>query len=138
MWKCPKCNREFKNVNQSHYCGEKPKTTEEYILTCDAEVREQLEQVRSAIQSAIPMAKEKISWSMPTYWDRHNIIHFAAHKKHIGLYPGDGAVIHFSEKLDKLGYKYSKGSVQIPYGENLPLELIAEITKWCHVTGNHH
>ena len=21
MWKCPKCNREFKNNNQQHYCG---------------------------------------------------------------------------------------------------------------------
>ena len=32
MWKCPKCGREFKKVNQSHFCGEKPKTIEEYIL----------------------------------------------------------------------------------------------------------
>lgn len=21
MWICPKCKREFKRVNQSHYCG---------------------------------------------------------------------------------------------------------------------
>ena len=25
MWKCPRCGREFKNKDQSHYCGEKPK-----------------------------------------------------------------------------------------------------------------
>ncbi len=23
MWKCPKCGREFKKKEQSHYCGEK-------------------------------------------------------------------------------------------------------------------
>ena len=31
MWKCPKCGRTFKNTNQDHYCGEAPKTIEEYI-----------------------------------------------------------------------------------------------------------
>ena len=31
MWKCPKCGRTFKNINQDHYCGEAPKTIEEYI-----------------------------------------------------------------------------------------------------------
>lgn len=29
---------------------------------------------------------------MPTFWKRHNILHFAAVKKHIGLYPGPAAV----------------------------------------------
>ena len=32
MWKCPKCGREFKKKEQSHFCGEKPKTIDEYIL----------------------------------------------------------------------------------------------------------
>ena len=29
-WKCPRCGREFKRVEQPHYCG-KPTTVEEYI-----------------------------------------------------------------------------------------------------------
>ena len=29
--------------------------------------------------------------SMPTYWKGRNIIHFAASKKHLGIYPGDKA-----------------------------------------------
>lgn len=37
MWKCPKCQKEFKNTNQSHYCGEKPKTIDEYIAQQDAQ-----------------------------------------------------------------------------------------------------
>lgn len=32
MWKCPKCGREFKKKEQSHYCGEKPKNIDEYIV----------------------------------------------------------------------------------------------------------
>ena len=74
---------------------------------------------------------------MPTYWKDHNIIHFAAQKKHIGLYPGPEAVAYFSEKLDHAGLKYSKGSIQIPYSDELPLDLIAEIAEWCWETGNH-
>ena len=81
--------------------------------------------------------KEKISWSMPTYWKGQNIIHFAAQKKHIGLYPGPEVVEFFSGKLDQAGLKYSKGSIRIPYSEVLPLKLIAEIADWCVKTGNH-
>ena len=137
MWKCPKCRRTFKNENQSHYCGKAPETVEEYIFAQDEGIRDQLRNVRQVLVSRLPDAKEKISWSMPTYWKDHNIIHFAAQKKHIGLYPGPEAVAFFSEKLDQAGLKYSKGSIQIPYSDELPLELIAEIADWCRETGNH-
>lgn len=137
MWKCPKCGRTFKKENQSHYCGKAPKTVEEYILAQDEEIRDQLQKVRKVLLGRLPDATEKISWSMPTYWKEHNIIHFAAQKKHIGLYPGPEAVEFFSEKLDQAGLKYSKGSIQIPYSNDLPLNLIAEIADWCRETGNH-
>ena len=74
---------------------------------------------------------------MPTWWQGHNIIHFAAQKKHIGLYPGPEAVEQFTEKLDEFGLKYSKGSSQIPYSDALPLDLISAIAAWCRTTGNH-
>ena len=137
MWKCPKCGRTFKKENQSHYCGKAPKTVEEYILAQDEEIRDQLQKVRKVLLGRLPDATEKISWSMPTYWKEHNIIHFAAQKKHIGLYPGPEAVEFFSEKLDQAGRKYSKESIQVPYSNDLPLNLIAEIADWCRETGNH-
>lgn len=136
-WKCPKCGRTFKNENQSHYCGKAPKTVEEYIHAQDEEIRSMLQSVRDVLRDRLPEAEEKISWSMPTYWKDHNIIHFAAQKKHIGLYPGPEAVSHFSDQLDQAGLKYSKGSIQIPYSADLPLELVAEIADWCRETGNH-
>ncbi len=129
MWKCPKCGRTFKNTNQDHYCGEPPKTIEEYIKRQPEQVQPFLRQVNTAIQSAIPTAKEKISWSMPTYWKKHNLIQFAAFKKHIGLYPGPEAVEAFAHKLTQ--YHTSKGAIQLPYDQPLPLELIAEIARWC-------
>ena len=131
MWKCPKCGRAFKNENQSHYCGKAPQTVEEYILAQDEDLRGLLQNVRKVLIDSLPGTTEKISWSMPTYWKGCNIIHFAAQKKHIGLYPGPEAVAFFSEKLDQAGLKYSKGSIQIPYSGELPLALIAEIARWC-------
>ena len=137
MWKCPKCGRTFKNENQGHYCGKAPETVDDYILAQDAGIREQLQSVRQEIRDELPDATEKISWSMPTYWDGHNIIHFAANKNHIGLYPGPEAVAFFAEKLTQGGCKFSKGSVQIPYSDELPLALISEISAWCRETGAH-
>lgn len=137
MWKCPKCGRSFKNENQHHFCGKAPETIDEYILAQDEGIRAQLQSVRQAIREELPDAAEKISWSMPTFWQGHNIIHFAAQKNHIGLYPGPEAVAHFSEKLDAMGFKYSKGSIRIPYSDNLPFSLISEIAAWCQDSGNH-
>ncbi|MCI8889069.1 MAG: hypothetical protein HFG70_13440 [Hungatella sp.] len=129
MWQCPKCGRTFKHNHQDHYCGEAPLTIEEYISRQAEQVQPFLRQINQAIRSAIPDAKEKISWSMPTYWKKHNLIQFAAFKKHIGLYPGPEAVEAFADKLQD--YKTSKGAIQIPYDKPLPLELIAQIAKWC-------
>ena len=70
MWKCPKCGKEFKNKNQSHFCGEKPKTIEEYIVRQDEEKQADLFLIRQTLQQALPEAEERISWSMPTYWKK--------------------------------------------------------------------
>ncbi|MDO5559674.1 MAG: DUF1801 domain-containing protein [Oscillospiraceae bacterium] len=134
MWKCPKCNREFTKENQHHYCGEKPKTIDEYIKSMDENIQKELMFMKRILTQSLPEADERISWSMPTYWKGHNIIHFAASKKHIGLYPGPAAVEHFADKLQ--GYKTSKGTIRIPYGK-IDEELVKTIAKWCYDTGNH-
>lgn len=134
MWKCPKCGREFQKKEQGHYCGEKPKTIDEYILRQDADKQEELQYIRRILHNALPDAEERISWSMPTFWKKHNILHFAAAKGHIGFYPGPEAVLHFAEELR--GYKTDKGTIRIPYGK-IDAALIEKIAKWCLETGNH-
>lgn len=129
LWVCPKCGRSFRHTGQNHYCGKAPETIEEYILSQPEETREYLRQIDAAIRAGIPEAKEKISWSMPTYWKGRNLIQFAASKRHIGLYPGPEAVEAFAGRL--ADYKTSKGTIRLPYGKPLPLELIGEIAKWC-------
>ena len=135
MWTCPKCGRALQRQNQSHYCGEKPKTVDEYIMAQPEECQQYLRQIRDALRAALPEEEERISWSMPTFWKKYNIIHFAAHKKHMGVYAGTEAVVEFGERLKD--YKTSKGTIQFPYDKPLPLELIREIARWCYETGNH-
>ena len=129
-WKCPNCGRVFSRKDQSHYCG-KPKTVDEYIASQEEDVRSKLEEVRAIIREAIPDAEERISWSMPTYWKGRNLIHFAASKKHVGIYPGGEATPVFAEEL--AGIDVSKGTIRLPYTRELPAELIAKIAKWCYV-----
>ena len=128
MWKCPKCGREFEKQGQEHYCV-KPQTIDEYIALQDESVQPELNEIRSILRNALPEAEERISWSMPTYWKGRNIIHFAASKKHLGLYPGGDATAEFASELE--GFDVSKGTIRILYGTKIPSGLIARIARWC-------
>lgn len=127
MWQCPTCKREFKNTNQDHYCIN-ISSIDEYIAQQPAEVQPLLRQVRETIRAAAPAAEERISWRMPTFWQGENIIHFAAFKKHLGIYPGDLSLAPFEERL--AGYSRTKGAIQFPYDQPLDYQLIADLTHW--------
>ncbi|MBR3741417.1 MAG: DUF1801 domain-containing protein [Clostridia bacterium] len=127
-WKCPTCGREFSREGQDHYCL-KPQTIDEYIALQEEAVQPRLRKIRAILRAAIPEAEERISWSMPTYWKGRNIIHFAAAKKHIGLYPGDEAMGVFSDELKD--YDVSKGTIRLPHNRELPVKLITRIAQWC-------
>ena len=128
MWQCPTCGRTFDKQGQSHYC-QKPKTIDEYIEQQDAAVQPALRELRAILHAALPETEERISWSMPTYWKGRNLIHFAASRKHLGLYPGGEATGVFAEDLKE--YDVSKGTIRLPYDRELPKELIARIARWC-------
>ena len=105
-------------------------TIQEYIDGQEQLIRPRLTAIYDTIRAAIPSAEERLSWGMPTFWKGRNIIHFAAAKKHIGLYPGSEAVEAFADRL--ADYKTSKGAIQLPNSKELPLELIAEIARWSY------
>lgn len=129
MWTCPQCGRAFSRQDQQHYCG-KPQTIDEYINAQDAAVQPRLREVRAIIHDAIPEAEERMSWSMPTFWKGRNIIHFAASRKHLGLYPGGEATTVFAEALQ--GWDVSKGTIRIPWNRELPAALIQSIARWSY------
>ena len=61
MWTCPKCGREFKRINQAHYCGKAPENVDEYIELQITEAREHIVELRNIIKSCVPEAEEKIA-----------------------------------------------------------------------------
>jgi uncharacterized protein YdhG (YjbR/CyaY superfamily) len=105
-----------------------PQTIDDYIKRFTGEPKALLEQMRSTIRKAAPMATEKISYRIPTFYYNGNLVHFAAFKNHIGFFPTSSGVAAFQKELK--GYKTSKGTVQFPFGEPLPLRLIARMVKF--------
>jgi len=108
-----------------------PMDIDEYIDAQLPSVQQLLCNVRREIQAAAPEAIEKISYQMPTFWQGQNLIHFAAQKNHLGIYPGAEAMVHFAPRLT--GYKTSKGAIQFPYKDfgDTQLAQIKEIAAWC-------
>ncbi len=103
-------------------------TIDEYIALFPADVQDRLQAMRSAVREAAPEAAEKISYQMPTFHQQGNVVHFAAFKNHIGFFPGASGVEAFADRLT--AYKTSKGTIQFPFSDPLPLELVKEITQW--------
>ncbi|MFN8413986.1 MAG: DUF1801 domain-containing protein [Anaerolineales bacterium] len=109
--------------------NKKPITTiDEYIATFPKDIQKILNEVRKTIKTAAPMAEEKISYQMPTFFLNGNLVHFAAFKNHIGFYPTPSAIEAFKKELSV--YEGAKGSVQFPLNQPMPLKLISKIVKF--------
>lgn len=102
--------------------------TDQYIAEFPADIQTLLQQMRETIRAAAPDATEAIKYAMPTFVLHGNLVHFAAFKNHIGFYPGASGVARFMEDLK--AYHTSKGAIQFPIGEPLPLGLVATIVQF--------
>ncbi len=101
-------------------------TIAQYISGFDPEKQKILNEVYRIIRKTAPSeAVESIAYKMPTFRYKGNLIHFAMFKNHLGLYPGNTAVEHFSDELKS--YKTSRGTVQIPLDQPLPEQLIHDL-----------
>lgn len=99
-----------------------------YINDWDGEAQLRLITLRETVHTLVPEATEKMTYQMPTFYLKGNLLHFAAFKKHIGFYPGPACIEHFQEALK--GYKTSKGAIQFQLSEALPLPLITEMIQY--------
>jgi len=104
---------------------EKIQTIEAYIAQFPNDIQLKLQELRHAIQKAAPNATEKISYQMPAFYQKGNLVYFAAYKNHIGFYPTASGIETFKDEM--AAYKWSKGAVQFPISEPIPLELVEKI-----------
>ena len=104
------------------------KVIDAYITSCPKERQPVLNELRNAIKDVLPEAEEMIKYGIPTFYQKENLVHFSNAKNHIGFYPTPSGITHFEKELSS--YKTSKGAVQFPANQELPLALIKEICLW--------
>ncbi|MDQ3011384.1 MAG: DUF1801 domain-containing protein [Acidobacteriota bacterium] len=105
-----------------------PKNIDEYIAGFPPEIQEILEKIRLTIRKAAPKDEEAISYMMPTFKLHGNLVHFAAFKNHIGLYPAPSGIEAFKDELSV--YELSKGTIRFPLDQPIPYTLIGKIVKF--------
>jgi uncharacterized protein YdhG (YjbR/CyaY superfamily) len=101
---------------------------DEYIAAFPEDIQKILRELRTTIKKSAPGAEERISYQIPTFALKGNLVHFAAYKKHIGFYPTSSGILAFKPELSI--YEYAKGTVRFPLGKPLPLKLISKIVKY--------
>ena len=105
-----------------------PESIDEYIGTFPKDIRSKLESIRKAVKEEAPDAKEVISYGMPAFKLNRVLVYFAAQRKHIGFYPTASGISAFEEELSQ--FKHSKGAVQFPIDEPVPLELVRKVVRF--------
>jgi uncharacterized protein YdhG (YjbR/CyaY superfamily) len=105
-----------------------PKDIDEYIAGFPKDVQKLLQKIRLTIREAAPEAEEAIKYQIPTFTLKGNLIHFAAFKNHIGLYPAPRAIEEFKEELS--AYEGAKGTVRFSLDQPIPFDLISRIVKF--------
>jgi uncharacterized protein YdhG (YjbR/CyaY superfamily) len=103
-----------------------PKDIDAYIAGFPPDVQEILKKIRLTIKEAAPEATEKISYQIPTFYLKGNLVHFAAFKNHIGFFPTSSGVEKFKDELSV--YELSKGTIRFPLGKPIPYNIITKIT----------
>lgn len=104
------------------------KEVDEYIANFPEGTQMLLQQLRSIIRSTAPDSEEVISYAMPAYKWNGMLVYFAAYAKHIGFYPMSEAIVVFKDEL--VPYKTSKGAIQFPINQPLPMDLIQRIVQF--------
>jgi len=98
---------------------------DEYINSFPVLTQDRLSELRNLIKNLVPEAKEKISYQMSAFTLNGMLLYFAGYAKHIGFYPGASTIMAFMDELTT--YKTSKGTVQFPLNQPLPMELITRM-----------
>lgn len=101
---------------------------DEYLKEFPASTKKMLETLRKTIQQTAPDATERISYGMPCFYAKGNLVYFAGYKGHIGFYPSSSGIAAFRQELTD--FEFSKGAIRLPLDKPLPLALIKRIVKY--------
>lgn len=99
---------------------------DDYLAKLPADQRAALETLRGQIQALAPEAEEAISYGLPTFKLKGNLVHFGAAAKHCAFYPG-ALISQFADRLK--GFETAKGTIRFQPDAPLPPDLIRDIVQ---------
>ena len=105
----------------------KERAVETYIANAPLKARRKLAQLRKIIRTAVPEAKEGISYRMPFYNYYGALVWFAAFKNHVGIFIRPPIIQEHKRELK--GYVTTKSAVHFPMNKPLPFALIRKLVR---------
>jgi uncharacterized protein YdhG (YjbR/CyaY superfamily) len=104
-------------------------SVDQYISTLPKDAQKRMQEIRKTIKAVVPKAEEGISYQMAAFKVNGDYFaHFAAWKKHIGMYPIPAGDAAFRKEI--IPYMGAKSSLQFPLDKPLPLQLIRKMVKF--------
>lgn len=99
---------------------------DDYLEKLPPDQRRALETLRGQIRDLAPEAEEAISYGLPTFKLKGNLVHFGAAARHCAFYPG-ALISQFADRLE--GFETAKGTIRFQPDSPLPPDLIADIVQ---------
>ena len=98
-------------------------SVDEYIDSFPEAVQPRLRELRKISRAGAPDATEGLKWGNPAYLLGTILFVFSGHQKHANFVFTPSTLAAFSDQLS--GYKTGKGSIQLPYDEPVPADVLA-------------
>lgn len=97
-----------------------------YLENVTPTQKEVLQHIREVVHELIPDAEEAFAYAMPTFrYKGKNVLHFAAFKDHMSLFPTPEPIEMLKDRLEK--YKTSKGTIQFSESNPIPDDLLHDL-----------
>ena len=101
-------------------------TVDEYIAALPTNVQALMEELRRTIREVVPGVEEKMSYDMPTFvLDGLPLVHVAAWKKHIGIYPLPDLEGPLAAEVAP--YRGAKDAMHLPLRAPIPYALVGRV-----------
>jgi len=100
-----------------------------YIAKLPPGTRKEFKKLQAAIVAAAPKAEEYFSYGIPAFrLNGKRFVWYAAWKNHLSIYPITANIKRrYAEELKD--YKMSKGTVQFPLTDPVPVTLVKKLVK---------
>jgi len=109
--------------------AKKYESVDDYVADVPDGARATLDTVLAAIRDEAPGAAETISYQMPTFrQDGKVLVHVAAWKHHIGMYPIPEGTAEF--RREAAAYAEAKGTLRFPLDQPVPVAFVRDVVRF--------